>query len=102
MRANLELEDIQAIAERTVELLKTYLSSRVEYQQDIVFDVPGLCKYLQVTPRWVHERTHLKEIPHYKFSNKYLRFRKKDIDKWLESLKTPTLSQFTGKLKAVI
>jgi hypothetical protein len=41
----------------------------------------------------------LKEIPFYKLSNKQLRFRKRDIDKWLDSLKTPALNRFTGKMK---
>jgi excisionase family DNA binding protein len=101
MKSELEPLDIQVIAQKVVELLKPYLSQKADGQEDMIFDVPGLCEYLHVTPKWVHERTHLKEIPYYKLSNKQLRFRKKKIDKWLECLETPVLSQFTGRLKAV-
>lgn len=101
MKIEIEHTDIQAIAEKVVDLLKPYLSQRTDRQEDTILDVPGLCEYLHVTPKWIHERTHLKEIPHYKLSNKQLRFRKKKIDKWLESVETPALSQYTGRLKAV-
>ncbi|NLW36735.1 MAG: helix-turn-helix domain-containing protein [Syntrophorhabdus aromaticivorans] len=100
MKTELEPQDIQAIAERVVQLLKPYLSGKEERQTgEIIFDVPMLCEYLHVTPKWIHERTHLKEIPFYKLSNKQLRFRKKDIDKWLESCKTASINDFRGKLK---
>jgi len=94
VKIDLEPLDVQTIAEKVVDLLKPHLSRREERQQDIIFDVPGLCEYLHVTAKWVHERTHLKEIPYYKLSNKQLRFRKKDIDKWLESLKAPAVNEY--------
>ena len=101
MKTELEPQDVQAIAERVVEVLKPYLSHREDRQQDIVFDVPGVCDYLHVTSKWIHERTHLKQIPYYKLSNKQIRFRKKDIDKWLESCKTPSINDFRGKIRAI-
>lgn len=100
MKIELEAQDIQTIAEKVLDTLKPYLSGvGKDKQEDAVFDVPGLCDYLHISPKWIHERTHLKEIPFFKLSNKQLRFRKRDIDKWLESLKTPAMSQFTGKMK---
>jgi hypothetical protein len=101
MKTELEPQDIQAIAEKVVEHLKPYLLQRPDRQEDTVLDVPGLCEYLHVTPKWIHERTHLKEIPCYKLSNKQLRFRKKKIDKWLESLETPVLSAYAGKMRII-
>ena len=101
MKTELEPLDVQTIAEKVVELLKPYLSQRADRQEDIIFDVPGLCEYLHVTSKWVHERTHLKEIPCYKLSNKQLRFRKKKIDKWLDSLETPFLSAYAGKMRMI-
>lgn len=100
MKTTLEPEDIQTIVLGTIEGLKSYLSTitSIKYD-DIIFDVPGLCEYLKVSSKWIHERTHLKEIPFYKLSNKQLRFRKKDIDKWLDSLKTPTINEYRGKLR---
>ena len=87
MKIEFEPSDIQAIAKRVVSLIKPLLNNT--RQKDTILDVRGLCAYLKVTPKWIHERVHLKEIPYYKASNKVLRFKKRDIDKWLESLKTP-------------
>lgn len=101
MKADLEPQDLQIIAQTVVESLKPYLLHKEDRQEEIILDVPGLCKYLGVTSHWVHERTHLKEIPYYKLSNKQLRFRKKDIDKWLESCKTASINDFRGKLRPV-
>lgn len=99
MKTELEAQDIQAIVQTVVESLKPYLLYREDRQEEIIFDIPGLCNYLQVKPRWVYQRTHLKEIPHYKLANSQIRFRKKDIDKWLESCKTASVNDFRGKIK---
>lgn len=97
-----EDHDIQAIVLAVIEGLKPYLSCRGDGRiDDTILDVPGLCEYLHVTPKWIHERTHLKEIPYYKLSNKQLRFRKKDIDRWLESLRTTDINEYKGRLKVV-
>ncbi len=101
MKIDLEPSDVQAIAEKVVELVKPLLSSKQGCQEDSILDVEELCKYLRVGKKWVHERTHLKEIPYHKLSNKQLRFRKKEIDKWLDSTKTPAISGYKGRLKAV-
>ena len=100
MKTILEQEDIQAIVMGTIEGLRPLLSKgQPSEKDDAIFDVPGLSDYLKVTPKWIHERTHLKEIPYYKLSNKVLRFKKKDIDKWLDSLKTPVINEYRGKLR---
>lgn len=101
MKADLETHDIEAIAQTVVESLKPYLLHKEDRQEEIIFDVAGLCKYLQVKPRWVYDRTHLKEIPHYKLVNAQVRFRKKDIDKWLESCKTASINDFRGNIKRI-
>ena len=67
---------------------------------DTIFDVKALCKYLSVSEKWVYERTHLKEIPHLKI-NGLLRFRKKEIDKWLDSYHIPVINRSVGILMAV-
>ena len=57
---------------------------------DTIFNVKGLSEYLKVSPKWIYERTHLKEIPFIKVLGQ-LRFRKKDIDKWLLSYSIPVV-----------
>ncbi len=81
MKSALEQEDVQGIVSAIIDGLKPLLPVKKDAGiEDTLLDVPGLCKYLNVTPKWIHERTHLKEIPYYKLSNKHLRFRKKDIE----------------------
>ncbi len=102
MKTTLEPEDIQAIVSAVIEGLKPSLSGKCESRiDDAILDVPGLCQYLCVSAKWVHERTHLKEILYYKLSSKQLRFRKKDIDKWLESVKTPDINKYRGELRLI-
>ena len=102
MKTTLEPEDIQAIGDYLVERVKPLLSNTAKREDaGMIFDVPALCEYLNVTSKWIHERTHLKEIPYIKLSNKQLRFKKRDIDKWLDSLKTPALSEYRGQLKSI-
>jgi excisionase family DNA binding protein len=100
MRTELEAHDIEAIVSRLLESLKPYLAGIGRDQPEgSIMDMDELCNYLKVTPKWVYERTHLNEIPHYKLSNKQLRFKRRDIDKWLESLKTPALHALSSKMK---
>ena len=91
MLTKFEDEDVERIAFRVTELLKPLL--KVSPQKDdheIILDVDGLASYLKVTKSWVYERTDLNEIPYYKVG-KFPRFRKKDIDKWLEENKRLSL-----------
>jgi excisionase family DNA binding protein len=100
MKIEFEPQDIEAIAQRVIELLKPILANRKDEAEDVIFDVQGLAEYLKVSTKWVYDRTHLKEIPHIKV-NGLLRFRKKDIDKWLDSFNVPSVNTPERMLKAV-
>lgn len=85
MKMQLEQTDIEAIATRVMEVLKPMISaSRRGEQHDAIFDVHSLAKHLSVDPSWVYKQVSLKAIPYFKVG-KYTRFRKKDIDKWIEA-----------------
>ena len=93
MKAELTLppELVEEIADKVIERLKPLLSdSKKSKTEDIIFDVRGLTEYLRVSKQWIYERTYLKEIPHIKKQG-LLRFRKSDIDKWLDSDKIPAI-----------
>ncbi len=92
MKSVFEPEDIQVIVDNIINKLKPYFSDKPP-QPNNLMNTNDLCAYLKVSKQWVYERTHLKLIPHIKLSNKELRFRKKDIDAWLESKKTPVVEQ---------
>ena len=88
MLIELDDRDIERVANKVIELLKPLLKSshpRSE-QEENIFDVDELASYLKVTKSWVYEKTHLNEIPYYKMG-KFPRFKKKDIDRWLERSK---------------
>jgi excisionase family DNA binding protein len=102
MKAELTLppELVEAIAQRVAELLKPILAHKKDEAEDVIFDVPSLAEYLKVTSKWIYERTHLKEIPYIKV-NGLLRFRKRDIDKWLNTFNVPSVSTPKGILKVI-
>jgi excisionase family DNA binding protein len=98
MRVEFDAQDREAIALEVLMVLRplfTHVDKRSP-TTDTIFDVKGLCEYLRVTPKWVYEQTHLNAIPHYKLTGKALRFRRDEIDNWLEGLKRPATSQPTG------
>jgi excisionase family DNA binding protein len=98
---NIPQELVELIAVRVVEMLKPMIASNGKTQdQDIVFDVAGLAEYLRVSSKWIYERTQFKEIPHTKVKG-LLRFRKKDIDKWLSSFNKPAVDTPVRILKAI-
>jgi excisionase family DNA binding protein len=98
MKTVLDPEDIKAIAEAVLQGQKTFLEGTDKrYEDDALFDVQGLAEYLHVSKQWVYERTHLREIPHIKVQG-LLRFRKREIDKWLNSHNVPSTRLNDGKL----
>ena len=68
------------LAKKILPLLPTN-NARVR-EQDLL-DVDSLAKYLNVQKTWVYDRVKFNEIPYIKM-RKYLRFKKTQIDKWLE------------------
>jgi excisionase family DNA binding protein len=92
MKAEIKIntqELIDEIVKEVVKRLKPHLNRKNE--DDTIYDVKVLAEYLRVSEKWIYEQTHLKTIPHYKLNNQ-LRFRKKEIDKWMANNKVPTTS----------
>lgn len=83
MKIEIEQQDIQAIAERVLELLRPLLA-RNGKQDDIILTPESLAEYLQVDTSWVYKQVSLKTIPYFK-SGKYTRFKRATIDKWIET-----------------
>lgn len=85
MKIEIESQDIEAIAQRVTELIRPILlNAGHNEEKDRIFDVKGLSEYLHVDPSWIYKQVSLRAIPFFK-TGKYSRFRKKDIDKWIES-----------------
>lgn len=96
---NIDTEKLEArITGQVIAALKPLLKGRGD--DDIIFDVEGLSSYLKTTKRWIYEQTHLGAIPFYKVG-RYPKFRKSEIDKWLEKLKSPVVSAPSRSLQVV-
>ena len=83
----IEIDDdklVNSIVKKLVEEIKPLLSNSREVKNDELLDVKGLAEYLKVKESWVYEKIHTNSIPYHK-AGKFPRFRKKQIDKWLEN-----------------
>jgi excisionase family DNA binding protein len=91
MKFEIEPQDIEAIAQKVSEIIKPLLFSNKEHNdKDVIFDVKGLADYLQVDLSWVYKQVSLKTIPYFK-AGRYTRFRKREIDKWIDQQKIPSI-----------
>lgn len=80
MEIKLGQEDIQTITEDIITKLKPCLFNQKE--EETIFDKKSLSKYIKVDVSWIDKNMHC--LPHFKLG-KYVRFRKKDIDNYIES-----------------
>lgn len=89
MKSELETQDIEAISQKIIEKLKPLLTDNGKSNgaDDVIFTPQGLAEYLGVDVSWVYKSVSNRNIPYLKIG-KYVRFRKKAIDKWLESKST--------------
>ena len=99
MKTQFETEELEALAKKVVELIKPILSTASIDKgiEDPIYDVEGIAEYLDVSAGWVYERTCRNEIPFFKMS-RFVRFRKSEIDRWLSSLKIPTMKPLSASL----
>jgi len=93
-------ELVNQIADKVFDKLKPLISGNGKHEDDVIFDVRGLAEYLKVSTKWIYERTQFKEIPYQKIKG-LLRFRKKDIDRWLNSHSVPAINTPERILRAV-
>jgi excisionase family DNA binding protein len=89
MRIELEQADLQALAEKVLDLLKPYLTGKHKGQEDAIFDKEALAEYLKVDVSWIDKQVMARGIPFFKLG-KYVRFKRGRIDKWLEGMEKPT------------
>ena len=93
-------ELINKIAVEVVKAIKPMLSGDKSEDDYNLLTVETLAAYLSVSKQWVYERITLNEIPFFKIG-KFPRFKKTEIDSWLESQKAPAMNPLTKKLKVI-
>lgn len=84
MKLEIEQTDIEAIAQRVMELLIPHLANRQD--EDVILDVGGMADLLgksrEQIYQWVHNASHgLSDFPYLKVGRS-LRFSKNDVLKW--------------------
>ncbi len=95
-----EIDDsrlVNEIVERLAERLKQVAEDSRKSNDDELFTVESLAKYLSVSKQWVYERVTMNEIPYIKM-RKFPRFRRCVIDKWLDSMSTPAVQPLSNGL----
>ncbi len=100
MKAEIKINTDELISEITQKVTNAIIPTLKKGMGmgDTVFTVETLAKYLQVKKQWVYGRIHSKEIPYIKMG-KFPRFKKREIDIWLESLKIPAMQPLSAPLK---
>jgi len=83
------------IADKVAKILAPLVAAQPVKKDDSLLGVKELAQYLGVSTQWIYERVQLKEIPYIKVG-KLLRFRKPDIDTWLEDLKVPPMNPLSS------
>ena len=91
MKAEIQIETEQLRNEIIKGVLGALKTQRSEEPEDTLFTVETLGEYLQVSKQWIYERVQFKEIP-YRKVGRFLRFRKSEIDEWLDGFKVPAAS----------
>ena len=93
LKIQLEDTDLQRIATTVIEELKPLFPKVCkDDSQDSIMGIKELVEYLGMSEKWVYDQTAHKAIPHFKLGH-VLKFRKKEIDKWLSSLSVPTIDK---------
>ncbi len=83
----------KAIALEVAKELKPALKPQGQ-DGDKIFTVESLAEYLGVGKSWVYGN--MRQIPHFKVG-RFPRFRKRQIDKWLEQHKAPIFNHLQRK-----
>lgn len=86
MKIEIDLDQLKNdIAQEVVARLKPLLKPQ-GYDEDKIFTVETLAQYIHTEKSWIYRN--IRQIPYFKVG-RFPRFRKKDIDRWLEQHRPP-------------
>lgn len=89
MKAELTIPDdiVRAIAQEVATALKPLMAAR-KVEEDAILTPDQLAALLGMSKGWIYEQAALKTIPYHKLG-KYLRFRRSEINRWIDSTAVP-------------
>jgi excisionase family DNA binding protein len=91
MKIELEVSDIERIAERVAEQIAPLLRQNSKSNDNELMTAEELAGYLKLKKSSIYDKVHTRSIPFLKNGNT-LRFRRKHIDLWLQNPYHPDLS----------
>lgn len=93
MKIELETSDIEKIVQGVIGHLTPLLRHNSKSNDKELITVKEIASYLKVKESWVYEKVHTRQIP-FKKIGKFPRFRKRDIDIWIDNPYHPDLSHY--------
>lgn len=102
MKAEIHI-DSEALVDEIVRRVTKALKPRTtagKSDGEALYTVESLAKFLDVSPQWVYARVQFNEIPHVKVG-KFCRFRKVDINGWLDSQKVPAVNPLSKTMRTM-
>lgn len=96
-------EVYENITAMLLDKLKPFILGNGKYSgEDAIFNKKTLAAYLHVSESTINKMVMNKQIPHFKMQagqSGAVRFRQRDIDKWIQRQIIPDISPFAGKLR---
>ena len=93
MKIELETSDIERIVQGVIGQVTPLLKHNSTSNDKELMTVTAVASYLKVKESWVYEKVHTRQIP-FKKIGKFPRFRKRDIDIWIDNPYHPDLSHY--------
>jgi len=101
MKFEIDETDVKVIAEAVAQKLMPQLQHlKSGESDDSIMGVPELAAYLGMSDKWIYDQTGGNRIPFFKLGN-ILKFRKKEIDKWMRAFEAPAVERPTAMMKLV-
>lgn len=90
--------DIERIAAKLFTMLSSGGLPVTGKADSIIMDVEELAGLLKVNTSWIYKQIQFKSIPHF-HAGKYPRFKRKEIDAWIQEQSVPSTCPPYPKLK---
>jgi excisionase family DNA binding protein len=74
--------------------------SRSQLAEDELLTVQDVCAWLKVTRAWVYDEVEAGRLPHLRLGRRLLRFRRRELDRYLEDGSRPTSPPTTHRAQA--
>lgn len=98
MQIKMDDDEIKEIAMEVVKLIRPHLEKEKPTQDETLFTVETLAQYLHASKKKIYEMVRQKLVPYIKVGG-HNRFRKAEIDRWMESHRSPALPPPNPPLK---